>query len=62
MTREFDNPRWEKSRLDRAQRMEIEAARRLVSAGFVERVGKQGKWVVFKDGETVVTEVFGVQE
>lgn len=59
MTREFDNHLWQKSRLDRAQRMDIDAARRLVSAGHVERVSSPGKWRVFKDGDTVTTEVLG---
>lgn len=59
MTHAFDNSRWQKSRLDRAQRMDIDAARRLVSAGHVERVSEPGKWRVFMDGETVVTEVYG---
>lgn len=56
---EFNHPLWQKSRLDRAERMDINAARRLVSAGYVERVSSPGKWRVFKDGDTVTTEVLG---
>ncbi len=56
--REFNHHLWQKSRLDRAERMDIDAARRLVSAGFVERISKPGKWRVFMDGDTVVTEAF----
>lgn len=56
---DFNHHLWQKSRLDRAQRMDIDAARRLVSAGHVERVAVPGKWRVFKEGDTVVTEVFG---
>lgn len=58
MAREFSDRLWQKSRLDRAERMDIDAARKLVSAGFVERVSKPGKWRVFMNGDTVVTEVF----
>lgn len=58
MAREFSDDLWQKSRLDRAERMDIDAARRLVSAGHVERVSKPGKWRVFMDGDTVVTEAF----
>ena len=58
MAREFSDHLWQKSRLDRAERMDIDAARRLVSAGHVERVSKPGWWRVFMDGDTVVTEVF----
>ena len=60
MSQEFSEHLWQKSRLDRAQRMDILAARRLVSAGHVERVSKPGKWRVFMDDETVVTEVFPI--
>ena len=59
MAREFSDRLWQKSRLDRAERMDIDAARKLVSAGHIERVSKPGKWRVFMDGETVVTEVYG---
>ena len=59
MTATFNNALWQKSRLDRAERMDIASARRLVGAGHIERVSKPGKWRVFMDGDTVTTEVFG---
>jgi hypothetical protein len=60
MTREFDSPIWEKSRLERAERMDIDAARRLVVAGRVERVAKPGRWRVYLDAAgRLVTEIFG---
>lgn len=60
MTAAFDNETWQKSRLDRAQRMEINVARRIVSAGHVDRVCAPGKWRVYKTPSgSVVTEMLG---
>jgi len=59
MTRIFNDPLWEKERLARVQRQEIAAAYKRVSEGREERFGKPGLWRVFRDGDRVVTEVFG---
>lgn len=49
-----NNATWPAARLARLQRMEIQQAKRDVSAGRVERVCKPGVWRVFLvDGRTV---------
>ena len=56
---DFDPARWEKSRRDRADRIDRQEAQRLVGLRMVERVCKPGKWRVFRDDANVVTEIFG---
>lgn len=59
MPQTFDQERWEKSRRDRQQRVEIEAAKLSVGAGHVRRACKPGAWRVFKDDAgNVIAEVF----
>lgn len=59
MPQTFDQERWEQSRRDHQQRVEIEAAKLSVGAGRVRRACKPGFWRVFKDeAGNVVAEVF----
>lgn len=52
----FDNPRWERNRMERAERIEIAEAKRLVNEGRVERIAKPGKWRVFLQNGRAVLE------
>jgi len=57
----FDNPRWERNRMERAERIEIaEAKREAISAtreGF--SITKPGRWKVTKQNGLAVLQVFG---
>lgn len=54
----FDNARWDQSRRDRLQRVEIQQAKRDVEAGRARRICKPGAWVVYWTGLRVAAEVF----
>lgn len=55
----FNHTAWEQSRKERLARVETQEARNRVMKGRVQRICKPGFWRVFKDGDRVVTEVFG---
>ena len=57
--REFDNPRWETNRMERAERMEIREAMRLVDEGRIESYSKPGRWRVFLQNGRAFLETFG---